>query len=76
MLWFKKKPVIEPEPILEPEVPNKYSIEKLYHFRCGDCNRWWTVADWHLSRDDHITCPFCENYGPAERLIAEVPGAE
>jgi hypothetical protein len=42
-------------------VPGKvitYSVETLYHFRCGMCARWWTIGDW--ARDiNHMNCPHC-----------------
>ncbi|KKS79876.1 MAG: hypothetical protein UV57_C0006G0012 [Parcubacteria group bacterium GW2011_GWD2_43_10] len=34
------------------------TVEKLFHFRCFDCHKWWTIGDapkkktqWH--------CPWC-----------------
>ncbi len=39
---------------------HKYSKEILYHFNCGKCNKWWTIADHHLLvNDNKITCPHC-----------------
>lgn len=39
---------------------HEYSIEKLYHFRCHNCNLWWSIADFHiLEKKETITCPHC-----------------
>jgi DNA-directed RNA polymerase subunit RPC12/RpoP len=48
---------------------HKFSKEILYHFNCGKCNKWWSIADYHLSSKEvrsyqHIqpsliTCPHC-----------------
>lgn len=35
-----------------------YSLEKLYHFSCGECRKWWSIADW-LDPDQPLTCPHC-----------------
>jgi|TARA_R110002020_G_scaffold234620_1_gene446678 DNA-directed RNA polymerase subunit RPC12/RpoP len=44
-------------------VRHKYSKEILYHFNCGKCNKWWSIADYHLFSNDilknKITCPSC-----------------
>ena len=52
-------------------VKHRYSKEILYHFNCGKCNKWWSVADYHLFSNkvsenkkkthDLITCPYCEH---------------
>jgi len=34
-----------------------FSIEKLYHFRCYECDKWWSIADWEFS--EKIVCPHC-----------------
>ena len=38
-----------------------YSIEQLYHFKCGKCNNWWTISDFPVVSKDYkeITCPHC-----------------
>jgi len=33
-----------------------YSIEKLYHFNCDRCSKWWTIGDW---TKQPIICPWC-----------------
>ena len=55
---------------------HKYSKEILYHFNCGDCDKWWSVADYHLFSNKvpntqemgHkiIICPHC---GHKEEVI-------
>jgi|TARA_R100001443_G_scaffold106888_2_gene116465 DNA-directed RNA polymerase subunit RPC12/RpoP len=49
---------------------HKVSKEVLYHFNCGKCNKWWSVADYHLlslnntkdlNGNKKITCPHCEH---------------
>jgi len=34
------------------------SIEQLNHFRCGTCNKWWSVGDAPLSKKVWY-CPWC-----------------
>ena len=41
---------------------HKFSKEILYHFNCGKCNKWWSIADYHLfskNVSNLITCPYC-----------------
>ena len=39
---------------------HKFSKEILYHFNCGKCDKWWTIADHHLLfKEVKITCPHC-----------------
>jgi len=33
-----------------------YSIEKLYHFKCSLCHKWWSIGDYD---NRLLTCPFC-----------------
>ena len=50
---------------------HKFSKEILYHFNCGKCNKWWSIADYHLFSNDvpkdketvhnMIICPHCEH---------------
>lgn len=35
----------------------KFSLEKLYHFSCGECNKWFSIGDWTPNAD--MTCPHC-----------------
>jgi rubrerythrin len=39
-----------------------YSVEKLHHFRCVKCNKWWSIGDpkiagWVTKRE--LFCPLC-----------------
>ncbi len=38
----------------------KYSIETLYHYSCGICKRWFTIADKGPDKQ-FMVCPLCEN---------------
>lgn len=38
---------------------HKFSVEKLYHFRCCVCNLWWSIADYHTLKQEYISCPHC-----------------
>ena len=45
---------------------HKFSKETLHHFNCGKCNKWWSIADYHLIYDKEIPpkviiCPHCEH---------------
>ena len=33
------------------------SLEMLYHFRCVNCEKWWSIGDWAYASD--IICPHC-----------------
>lgn len=35
------------------------SLEKLYHFQCGICKGWWTIADAHEPLLKEWFCPWC-----------------
>lgn len=36
-----------------------YSIEKLVHFNCDGCNKWWSVGDAPIETKKVWTCPWC-----------------
>ena len=52
---------------------HEYTVERLYHFTCGECQQWWSYASDHAvsSRKHHrywphkdvslheMTCPHC-----------------
>ena len=48
---------------------HKFSKEILYHFNCGKCDKWWSIADHHLLSNKEpkneekvpelIICPHC-----------------
>ncbi|MCL4868859.1 MAG: hypothetical protein KJ063_07830 [Anaerolineae bacterium] len=35
-----------------------FSEERLVHFRCGGCGRWWTIGDAPPKRRNWF-CPWC-----------------
>lgn len=35
----------------------EYTIEILHHFKCNDCKKWWSIADW--TKTQTMSCPFC-----------------
>ncbi len=57
---------------------HKYSKETLYHFNCGKCKKWWSIADHHLFYNNTpknkemvpkaITCPHCEHKEELEEV--------
>ena len=52
-----------------------YSIEVLYHFKCGSCAMWWTVSDifCDLATMTEVSCPGCaERQAIGEELRNEV----
>ena len=37
-----------------------FSMEKIYHFMCGECQNWWSHATDMVYRHGHnMTCPHC-----------------
>jgi uncharacterized Zn-finger protein len=34
------------------------SIEKLHHFNCGECKRWWSIGDAEKMKKEWF-CPWC-----------------
>jgi len=50
-----------PTQMKEQQKYHEYSVERLYHFKCSDCKKWWSIGDYHLSRndDDRLKCPYC-----------------
>lgn len=48
-------------PRMDIKKTHMYSIEHLYHFKCAECSKWWTIGDFHTidSDDDRIFCPHC-----------------
>lgn len=41
---------------------NKIYIEKLAHFSCVKCKKWWTVGDAPVSKKKWF-CPWCGEMG-------------
>ena len=48
----------------------RYTLEILAHFRCMECSKWWSIADWPIEFDQHaeIICPHCGNKSVAEAV--------
>lgn len=45
-----------------------YTVERLVHYRCGSCAKWWTIGDDPLPDQDFLAgfgprqtrcCPWC-----------------
>lgn len=34
-----------------------YTVEKLFHFLCGYCGKWFSIGDWQ--GDEVLACPHC-----------------
>ncbi len=41
------------------------SIERLNHFRCIDCNKWWSIGDAPIEKVEWY-CPWCGKKGKYE----------
>lgn len=37
----------------------EYSIEKLFHFKCELCKKWWSIGDAPIDLQQKLYCPFC-----------------
>lgn len=47
---------------------HKYSVEKLFHFLCYNCHKWWTISEWEPTTV--ICCPQCNARGEvSERRV-------
>jgi len=33
------------------------SLERLFHFRCGSCQKWWSIGD--APKREYWYCPWC-----------------
>ena len=38
----------------------KRSVEKIHHFSCGKCQKWWSVGDAPAKKKNWF-CPWCGN---------------
>ena len=36
----------------------KLSEERLHHFSCGSCEKWWTIGDAPANKNEWF-CPWC-----------------
>jgi hypothetical protein len=47
---------------IEHSINGSVSIEKLHHFRCGACNKWWSIGDPQIIETvlkREWFCPWC-----------------
>ena len=40
------------------EKHHEFTMEKIYHFNCGECSNWWSYAGF-LENISSMTCPHC-----------------
>ncbi len=56
----------------------RFSVERLVHFQCEVCDRWWSIGD--APERDHWFCPWCgarlETGPPLPPLAAPEPSAD
>ncbi|RMG97361.1 MAG: hypothetical protein D6706_08640 [Chloroflexi bacterium] len=57
----------QPSPADLTPVTGSCSVERLVHFRCGACRRWWSIGDAPPDRTDWY-CPWC---GQKQQIQAE-----
>jgi DNA-directed RNA polymerase subunit RPC12/RpoP len=43
-------------------------LEHLFHFCCGKCLKWWTVADIAPELKQIVTCPHCGHKQEVEAI--------
>ena len=36
-----------------------YCIEKLHHFKCNNCKKWWAIGDIIIDKNTILNCPHC-----------------
>ncbi|MEI6022446.1 MAG: hypothetical protein WCQ32_01215 [bacterium] len=41
----------------EPVIKHTVSVEKLTHFNCGHCKKWWSIGD--APKRKKWFCPYC-----------------
>lgn len=49
-----------------------YSIERLAHYLCGACKRWWSIGDGPEAGP--LRCPWCGAEGQVQRIDEQDPG--
>jgi len=49
-------------------VRHQYTVEKLFHFTCSGCKRWWSYAtdEYYEIDDKEIFCMHCGAKGKIE----------
>ncbi len=45
---------------------HRYSIERLVHYSCRSCNRWWSIGDGPTAGD--LKCPWCGDAAPVRTI--------
>ena len=56
------------KPKQKKQVKHKYSKETLYHFNCGECNKWWSIADYHFFSKEVLSLVICPHCGHKEEV--------
>ena len=46
---------------------HRVSVERLSHFSCGHCGKWWSIGDWLQDRE-LVACPWCGIAAPVETV--------
>jgi hypothetical protein len=36
-----------------------WSLEKLYHFQCEKCSKWFSIGDFDIKKYKKLVCPLC-----------------
>jgi predicted nucleic acid-binding Zn ribbon protein len=54
-------------------VTHKYTLETIFHFGCGECKNWWSVALVHISGmsvypEGKAYCPHCGKESITEKI--------
>lgn len=48
---------------------HRYTVERLYHFNCGMCLRWWSISDWEAK--PVMYCPHCGTAAETDEIKEE-----
>jgi len=48
-----------------------HSIERLVHFQCGSCEKWWSIGDAPIDTHSQWYCPWCGVKQPTEEIENE-----
>jgi DNA-directed RNA polymerase subunit RPC12/RpoP len=51
------------------EMKHSVSYERLAHYKCGKCRKWWTIGDARNIRN--VSCPHCRHH---DKVVVEVKG--
>ena len=49
---------------LDVPIFHSFSMEKIYHFVCGECKNWWSYANNWLGKEQ-----FCPHCGVKKKLV-------